>query len=740
MQKIPLPAAWTVRAVSNPEEVPAEIINRAVPATVPGCVHLDLLREGLIPDPYLDRNEALVQWIGRTDWEYTTTFSVPAEALEEERVDLVCEGLDTVATIYVNGVEVGRSENMHIESRFDIKAALLGASRTGNGVGESPGLVGQLPTGQLIPPVGQVELPVGQGESPSGQVISAVGQGELTTGQVMPPTGQGELAEIRIVFASPVHYARAMRDQLGDLPHANSYKDADGVCEPFHFIRKNASNFGWDWGPALTTSGIWKAIRLEAWSVARIKSVRPLVRVANEKVAVVDVEVEIEFSDVPHPRLRLFAMLDAVLGNTVASGGAGGELEETSTISLFIQNPSLWWPRGYGNQIEYILGLSLDDASYCGDEQGLLGSWHCNIGLREVELDTSPDDIGAKWDIKVNGQRIWCKGANWIPDDVFLTRASEPERLRARLEQACAMGMNMIRVWGGGIYETDEFYGLCDELGLLVWQDFPFACAAYSEEAPMRELVIEEARQNVARLAKHPSLVLWNGCNENLWGWFDWKWQQEVGARTWGAGYYFDILPAIVRELDPTRPYYPGSPFSGSMDIHPNADAFGPKHMWDTWNEVSHTHFRRYSPRFASEFGHQAPPTFSTLARAIPEGQRDPFSPAMLAHQKAGDGNNKLHARLAEHFEIPTDFDDWLFLTQLVQARAMTTAVEWFRTRASCSGALFWQLNDCWPVTSWAAIDGDGHFQTPLLRRQTVLSRAPADDSAGWRTPRVVGA
>jgi len=639
MQKLPLPANWTVRAVSNSEEVPPHIANRAIPALVPGCVHLDLLREELIPDPYLGQNETLVQWIGRTDWEYQTTFSVSAEALSEERVDLVCEGLDTVATVWVNGVEVGSSENMHVESRFEAKAALQ--------LGDN---------------------------------------------------------EIKIRFASPVFYARAMRDQLGDLPHANSYPD----CEPFHFIRKNASNFGWDWGPALTTSGIWKAIRLEAWSVARIKSVRPLVKVANEKVAVVDVEVDIELAQ---SRVGDSAPTELVVNTSLWQEGTNNHASEsfvalaTSTIksSLYIQNPLLWFPRGYGVQHLYSLHVRLQGRHSDGFED-----WRAKIGLREIELDQTPDEIGAKWALRVNGQEIWCKGANWIPDDVFLTRASEPARLRERLEQACAMGMNTIRVWGGGIYETDEFYSLCDELGLLVWQDFPFACAAYSEESPLREQVIEEARQNVARLTKHPSLALWNGCNENIWGWFDWGWELKIGQRTWGAGYYLDILPAIVAELDPTRPYYAGSPFSGSMDIHPNADAYGTKHMWDTWNDVSHTHFRKYSPRFASEFGHQAPPTFSTLARAIPEGERDPYSPTMLLHQKAGDGNAKLHARLSEHFEIPSDFDDWLFLTQLVQARAMTTAVEWFRTRNSCSGALFWQLNDCWPVTSWSAIDGDG--------------------------------
>jgi len=715
MQKLPLPTNWTVRAVSNLEEVPSEIQNLDIPAVVPGCVHLDLLRENLIPDPYLGMNETLVQWIGRTDWEYTTTFSVSPEALDEERVDLVCEGLDTVATIWVNGVEVGRSENMHIESRFDVKAAILQGLETRIVVGEtgnSPGEMAPLSGGTPFPPEvvafpsEKIAVPPEVLASPPGEIT--VLSGGIASPPEVAPSPQGAMGngehEIRIRFASPVLYARAMRDKLGDLPHANSYPD----CEPFHFIRKNASNFGWDWGPALITSGIWKAIRLEAWSVARIKSVRPLVKVANEKVAFIDVTVELE---------RSYGVgKGAVTAEIIVDGDAIDAFDlsdEDGSREVLVRKPKVWWPRGYGEQhlIELsvrIVGDLVPNGLFEEEEKDDLDVWTAKIGLREIELDQTPDEIGAKWALKVNGQEIWCKGANWIPDDVFLTRASEPARLRERLEQACAMGMNTIRVWGGGIYETDEFYSLCDELGLLVWQDFPFACAAYSEESPMRELVIEEARQNVARLAKHPSLALWNGCNENIWGWFDWGWEEKVGPRTWGAGYYLDILPKIVSELDPTRPYNAGSPFSGSMDIHPNADAYGTKHIWDTWNEVSHTHFRKYSPRFASEFGHQAPPTFSTLARAVPEDQRDPYSPTMLLHQKAAQGNAKLHARLAEHFEIPSNFDDWLFLTQLVQARAMTTAVEWFRTRGSCSGALFWQLNDCWPVTSWSAIDGDG--------------------------------
>ncbi len=665
MQTFDLPTLWQVQAVSNFEEVPPEIGNRALPAQVPGGIHLDLLRENLIPDPYLDQNEFLVQWIGRTDWEFSTTFSVSAEAMREERVDLVCEGLDTIATVWINGAEVGRSENMHVESRFRAKDVLK--------AGEN---------------------------------------------------------EIRVRFASAVHYAREMRDRLGDLPHANSYRDADGKCEPFHFIRKNACNFGWDWGPALVTAGIWKAIRLEAWSVARIQSMRPLVRVANEKVAVVDFEVDVEFAEAANgKKFKAEVTLwedesdeEAIQANelSISSG--------TASISLFKKNPKLWWPRGYGEQSLYKVWVVIWETAKDADRQ--LDFSQFQIGLREVELDTSPDDYGAVWTLKVNGCEIWCKGANWIPDDVFLPRANEPQRLQTRLQQAADAGMNTLRVWGGGIYETDAFYSLCDQMGLLVWQDFPFACAAYAEESPLKELVEAEARFNVARLSKHPSLVLWNGCNENIWGYFDWGWQQKVEGRTWGAGYYFDLLPSIVKELAPTTPYWPGSPFSGSMDIHPNADQWGNKHMWDTWNDVNHTHFRKYAPRFASEFGHQAPPTWATLKRAIPADQLDPFSPAMLHHQKAIGGNDKLHNRLKEHFEMPSDFDDWLFLTQLMQARAMTTAVEWFRTRSVCRGALFWQLNDCWPVTSWAAIDGDGrpkplYFAAKQFFRDRLLTIQP---------------
>ncbi|MCY3020183.1 MAG: glycoside hydrolase family 2 protein, partial [Planctomycetota bacterium] len=297
------------------------------------------------------------------------------------------------------------------------------------------------------------------------------------------------------------------------------------------------------------------------------------------------------------------------------------------------------------------------------------------------------------------------------PDDCFPTRVDEA-RYRRRLEQAVAANMNMLRVWGGGIFETDTFYELCSEMGIMVWQDFLFACAAYPEEEPIRSLVEAEARHNIVRLAKHPSLVIWNGCNENIWGYFDWNWKPKLENRTWGLGYYLDLLPKLVRELDPTRSFWPGSPFSGSMDVHPLDDRHGNKHIWDVWFGKDYAAYRNHRPRFCSEFGFQGPPTHATLKHSMPARELRPDSKSMLHHQKMNGGNERIHERLAEHFDVPRDFSAWHYVMQLNQARALQTGVEWFRSRQPvCMGTLYWQINDCWPVVSWAAVDGEGRLK-----------------------------
>ncbi|MDT5038433.1 MAG: beta-mannosidase, partial [Micromonosporaceae bacterium] len=282
-------------------------------------------------------------------------------------------------------------------------------------------------------------------------------------------------------------------------------------------------------------------------------------------------------------------------------------------------------------------------------------------------------------------------------------------------------GVNLLRVWGGGIYESEDFYALCDERGIMVWQDFLFACATYAEEL-LGDEVEAEARAAVTRLCPHPSLVLWNGNNENLWGYVDWGWRDQLDGRTWGAGFYHELLPAIVSALDPTRPYIPGSPFSPDPDAHPNDPSTGIVHIWDVWNTEDYHAYARYTPRFVAEFGFQGPPNWSTLAAAVGDLAVD--SPALLAHQKAADGNGKLERGWRGHFPDPDTFDAWHWTTQLNQARAVTFAIERFRALAPyCRGTILWQLNDCWPVISWAAVDGYGR-RKPLWY---ALRRAYAD-------------
>ena len=633
---------WVLTASGDPASsgataVPPMVAAASVPATVPGCVHTDLLAAGLIADPYLDRNEHDLAWTGHADWRYATTFAW--QPGDDHRVDLVCEGLDTVARVELNGTLVGTTQNMHRSYRFDV-------------------------------------------------------------GAVLRP-GDNELV---VTFGSAQRYAEEMRDRLGDLPGPNS-----ATPEPFNFIRKMACNFGWDWGPILVTAGIWKPIRLHAWNTARLARVRPLVSVAN---GVGKVRVVVDLEGVAGASSTPVTVTARIAGTQAQVDVPAGE--STATVDLDVADPDLWWPHGHGDQPLYDLDVALAD-----DAGSELDTWSRRIGFRDVRLDTSADEVGSAFTLVVNDVPIFARGANWIPDDCFPSRV-DAGRYRARLQQAKDANLDLLRVWGGGLYEKDEFYEAADELGILVWQDFLFACAAYPEESPLLEEVDAEARENVARLMSHPSLVIWNGNNENIWGYFDWGWEPRIGDRTWGKGYYLDILPRAVAETDPTRPYWPGSPYSGSFDVHPNVDEHGCKHIWDVWNQRDYSGYRDYVPRFVAEFGFQGPPTWATLTRAVHDEPLAADSPGVLSHQKATDGNLKLARGLAEHFDEPATVEDWHWLTQLNQARALTYGIEHFRShRGRCMGTVVWQLNDCWPVTSWAAVDGDAR-RKPLwyaLRR-----------------------
>ncbi|WP_432972757.1 glycoside hydrolase family 2 protein [Dactylosporangium sp. CA-233914] len=660
----PLHSGWTVRAAD-----PAPI-DGPLAANVPGCVHTDLLAAGAIPDPFLDDNEERLHWIGRTAWVYETAFD--ADGLAGDRIDLVAEGLDTVSTVTLNGTEVGRTANMHRGYRFDVTGLIR----------------------------------------PAGNTLS-------------------------VRFDSAYDYAEAVRDAVG--PRPNAYP------EPFQYIRKMACNFGWDWGPTVVTAGIWQPIGLHAWSTARLARVRPLVSADRVEVHVDLERTELladphrtEFPADPH-RTELLAdphrtefladphrtefpadphrTADRPLTVTVSVAGVAASVEvlpgaTSVVVTVEVPGARRWWPRGHGEPHRYELSVTLYGA-------GKLDQWTRQIGFRTVELDTAADADGSRFVLRVNGEPVFVRGVNWIPDDAFVTRVDR-ERYAARIGQAVAAGVNYLRVWGGGRYESEDFYDLADSLGVLVGQDFPFACAAYPEEEPIAGEVAAEAREQVVRLMPHPSLVMWVGNNENIWGFHDWGWPEQLQGRTWGEGYYLRLLPRIVADLDPTRPYWPGSPYSGDATLHPNDPAHGTMHIWDVWNTHDYRHYGTYRPRFVAEFGFQAPPAFATLRRAVSDEPLTPHSPGVAHHQKAIGGNDKLARGLQGHFPAPDSFDDWHWATQLNQARAIAFGIEHFRSlKPLCMGTIVWQLNDNWPVTSWAAVDGDGR-RKPLwfaLRR-----------------------
>ncbi len=630
----------------------------AVPATVPGCVHTDLLAAGLVDDPYLDENEASLAWIGEVDWRYETTFRAsPPEAAGAgaDVVELVAEGLDTLATVELDGVELGRTANMHRTYRFDATGVLGGGGSDGGG-------------------------------------------GEHT---------------LAVTFAAPVPGAVRLSEELGPRPCAYE--------QPFNAIRKMACSYGWDWGPSLTTSGIWRPIGLDAWRAARIGGVRPLVDVRTEDgraTGLLHVQVDVVRAPGSTAPLAVTATVAGRRAEVVLAAG-----ESSTTAELEVPDVALWWPVGHGAQPTYAVDVTLGPGE-SGDE--VLDSWSGHVGFRTVALDTTPDAEGTPFRLVVNATPVFARGLSWIPDDCFPSRVTAAD-VEARLTDAVEAGANLVRVWGGGLYESEDFYDACDRLGLMVWQDFLFACAAYAEEEPLRSEVEAEAREAVTRLSPHPSLVLWNGNNENIWGHADWGWEEGpdgLHGRTWGWGYYTELLPRVVAELDGSRPYCPGTPYAMTPDLAPNDPRHGPTHLWDVWNVTDWTTYRDTVPRFVAELGWQGPPAWATLVRAVHDDPLTPGSPGVLAHQKAADGQGKLARGLAPHLPEPATFDDWHWATSLNQARAVAAGVEHLRSWSpTCAGAVWWQLNDCWPVTSWSVVDGDGRRKPAWY----ALRRAFAD-------------
>ncbi|MCL1899942.1 MAG: glycoside hydrolase family 2 protein [Promicromonosporaceae bacterium] len=675
-----LDAGWTLTAADGP--VPSALaaaLAAGIPATVPGEAHLDLLAAGLIADPFDGDNEAAQQWIGDVSWRFSTTFShQPSGA---DRVDLVARGLDTVATVELNGVEIARTQNMHRSYRWDVRPLL----RAGDNV-------------------------------------------------------------LTLTFAAPVPETERRAAARGALPRVNHHE--------YNQLRKMACSFGWDWGIDVAGAGIWQEIGLESWSSVRLAAVRPLVDVRAPQAGsaglnsagldsadsdsvgadgILTCHVEIERAtgqDAPG------ADGEVTVSATLTPPGQDGAVSATAvipagdtraTIEMRVADVQRWWPVGHGDEgrvKRQSAGTSegkeaVDEQSEKHGEQPLYhlsvkaaaDEWQGRIGFRTVEVDTTPDAHGAPFQLKINGRPIMVRGYNWIPDHAFLTRVT-PQRYARGVADALDSGANLLRVWGGGIYEREDLYRLADEAGLLLWQDFPLACAAYPEDAETRVEIEAEAREHITRLSQHPSLVIWCGNNENTWGSVDWGWAGDptVLRQGWGDYYYSELFPRLLAELDPTRFYTPASPYSFGRYRHPNDFRYGLSHSWEAWNRLPYQCYAEQSPRFMSEFGWQGPPALSTLTAVVRDEPLDPFGPQMLVHQKANLGNEKLRRGWQGHLPDPVGIADWHWTTQLNQAAAIRFGIEHFRSLAPLnSGVVVWQLNDNWPVISWAAVDHRGH-------------------------------
>ncbi len=473
-------------------------------------------------------------------------------------------------------------------------------------------------------------------------------------------------------------------------------------------LRKAPSHFGWDWGPALPPMGIWREVALEGFSIARFADLHIRQRHEAGRVTLI-LQARIErWAD--HP-LSLKVSLHDPEGHVARWEFPARE--EQIAVEIPIERPHLWWPNGLGGQPLYLL-----EAELWAGEHRLDGRREL-LGLRTLALHREPDAWGESFVFVVNGVPVWIRGANMVPPDARSAYV-ETERLEHLVRSAAAVGMNMLRVWGGGGYGDDRFYALCDRYGILVWQDFPFACMLYPLDEPgFLEEVQAEVIENVRRLRHHPSLALWCGNNEieMLWPLWRWQWKRHPKELArWAVAhqrFFYELLPEWVRAEDPDHPYWPGSPSSGVFRQEVNGDRRGDAHLWHVWHGLAPTSaYRDRIPRFVSEFGLQSLPSKETLRAFGPREDWDLRRPTMRRRQRSPGGNERLLYYLVERFWIPRDFEDLAWLTQVVQAEAVRIAVEhWRRHRDRCGGALYWQLNDAWPAISWSGIDVYGRWK-----------------------------
>ncbi|MCU7497086.1 MAG: glycoside hydrolase family 2 protein [Ignavibacteria bacterium] len=491
---------------------------------------------------------------------------------------------------------------------------------------------------------------------------------------------------LEVLFTSPVSYARDRESQFGRLPVALRSERV--------YIRKAQYSFGWDWGPCFITMGIWKPVYLLQKKTAAIEDVT--FETLSLDASSAQVRIKVAMNENPAPNYQLELKLECQ--DQKYEKRFSAEEKNQPKVTFRINNPKLWWPNNYGPQNLYTLSVRLlDEIGEVADEKVK------KVGIRTVELQLK-EDGSETFRFKINGQPVYAMGACWIPSDSFLPRVGEDVYQRL-LSQAKEANMNMIRVWGGGVYEMDTFYNICDELGLMVWQDFMFACASYPENPEFLNSVKEEVKQNVERLRHHPSIVIWCGNNENEWIWY----QEQHSSYEKMPGYkiYHSVIPSLLKKLDASRPYWPSTPFGSGEN--PNSTLSGNRHQWDIWSRwIDYKSVGSDESLFVTEFGFQAPANYETLKKVLPGKQRRPQSRIFEFHNKQVEGPERLYRFLSAHLPVRENLKDFIYLTQLNQALALKECLEHWRGRfPETNGSIIWQLNDCWPVSSWALIDSE---------------------------------
>ena len=613
---------WKLTRVADGSTVPAEI---------PGDNISALYKAGLIPDPYFGKNELDLQWIGRENWIFSTSFYVDKDFLENPGLLLRFDSIDTISEVRLNGKLTGKTENMFREYIFDPRQALQ------------------------------------EGEN---------------------------LLEVRILSAE--NRAAVLAEAL---PYPVPHSEYPIQSPHRNLIRKAQCHAGWDWGPSLMVSGIYGRVVLTGFS-------EPIIDKFHTDTIMKDDSWNININmEIRSPFQCETEISAECMGEEIRAKYHLEEGLNRKNIELRIAGPELWWPSGYGAQPLYELKVKTPG-----------GSKSKMIGFRTLEVLTRKDDRGIGMVFRVNGKDIFCKGANWIPMDAMPGRES-PKRFEELLDSALKANMNMIRVWGGGKYEQEVFYEICDRKGLMIWQDFMFACSTYPSDTDFLDNVKLEAEYQIKRLKDHPSLAIWCGNNENVGALNSFKDTKNEQARYLIDYYKLNeaVVGETVKNLDPGRKWWSSSPSAGESDFSDcwHDDTKGDMHYWSVWHEGKP--FEAYyevMPRFCSEFGFQSFSSPETVSSFANKDQFNITSPVMEHHQRNNQGNTIIATTLSRYYRFPESFEETLYLSRIQQALAITTAVEYWRTkRPVCMGALYWQLNDNWPVASWSSLEYGGKWK-----------------------------